>query len=98
MLLIQDGAMALEDPVEHWLPEFAAPRVLRGLESGLDDTVPAMRPITVEDVLSFHFGFGFGFGFGSIMVPGPFPVQQAEQELGLKTLGPPWPPPDLTPE
>jgi CubicO group peptidase (beta-lactamase class C family) len=92
MLLIQDGAMALADPVERWLPEFAAPRVLRSLESGLDDTVPAERPITVEDVLSFHFGFG------SIMDPGPFPVQQAEQELGLKTLGPPWPPPDLTPD
>ena len=28
---------------------------------------------------------------------GPYPVQRAEQELGLKTLGPPWPPPDLTP-
>jgi len=92
MLLIQDGAMALDDPIDRWLPEFAAPRVLRHLDSSLDDTVPATRPITVEDVLSFHFGFG------SIMVPGPFPVQQAESELGLKTLGPPWPPPDLTPD
>jgi len=92
MLLIQDGAMALDDPIDRWLPEFAAPRVLRRLDSSLHDTVPATRPITVEDVMSFHFGFG------SIMVPGPFPVQQAEQELGLKTLGPPWPPPDLTPD
>jgi len=92
MLLIQDGAMALDDPIDRWLPEFAAPRVLRRLDSSLDDTVPATRPITVEDVLSFHFGFG------SIMDPGPFPVQQAESELGLKTLGPPWPPPDLTPD
>jgi CubicO group peptidase (beta-lactamase class C family) len=92
MLLIEDGAMALDDPVERWLPEFAAPRVLRSLESSLDDTVPATSRITVEDVLSFHFGFG------SIMSPGPFPVQQAESELGLKTLGPPWPPPDLTPD
>jgi len=92
MLLIQDGTMALDDPVERWLPEFAAPRVLRSLDSSLDDTVPAGRPITVEDVLSFHFGFG------SIMAPGPFPVQRAEEELGLKTLGPPWPPPDLTPD
>ncbi len=25
MLLIQDGAMALEDPVDRWLPELAAP-------------------------------------------------------------------------
>jgi CubicO group peptidase (beta-lactamase class C family) len=92
MLLIEDGAMALDDPVRRWLPELAAPRVLRTLESGLDDTVPAERPITVEDVLSFHLGFG------SIMAPGPYPIQQAEQELGLKTLGPPWPPPDLTPD
>ena len=91
MLLIEDGAMALDDPVQRWLPELAAPRVLRTLESGLDDTVPAERPITVEDVLSFHLGFG------SIMAPGPYPIQRAENELGLKTLGPPWPPPDLTP-
>jgi hypothetical protein len=54
MLLIQDGAMALDDPVRRWLPELAEPRVLRALESSLDDTVPAERPITVEDVLSFH--------------------------------------------
>jgi len=92
MLLIQDGAMALGDPVERWLPEFAAPRVLRTLGSELDDTIPAERTITVEDVLSFRFGFG------SIMAPGPFPITKAEQELGLKTLGPPWPPPDLTPD
>jgi CubicO group peptidase (beta-lactamase class C family) len=92
MLLLEDGAMALEDPVKRWLPEFAEPRVLRSLESELDDTVPAMRPITVEDVLSFRLGFGI------IMAPGPFPVTKAEQKLGLKTLGPPWPPPDLTPD
>jgi CubicO group peptidase (beta-lactamase class C family) len=68
MLLIQDGAMALDDPVGRWLPELAEPRVLRSLESELDDTVPAERPITVEDVLSFRFGFGFG----AIMDPHPY--------------------------
>ena len=92
MLLIEDGAMALGDPVARWLPELAEPRVLRTPESGLDDTVPARRPITVEDVLSFHLGFG------SIMTPGPHPVMLAENKLGLATLGPPWPPPDLTPD
>ncbi|MBV9383572.1 MAG: beta-lactamase family protein [Streptosporangiaceae bacterium] len=92
MLLIEDGAMALGDPVGRWLPELAEPRVLRTLDSGLDDTVAAERPITVEDVLSFRLGFG------SIMTPGDRPVQRAESELGLKTLGPPWPPPDLTPD
>jgi CubicO group peptidase (beta-lactamase class C family) len=92
MLLIEDGAMALDDPVGRWLPELAEPRVLRTLESSLDDTVPAQRPITVEDVLSFHLGFG------SIMSGGAYPIQRAENELDLKTLGPPWPPPDLTPD
>jgi CubicO group peptidase (beta-lactamase class C family) len=92
MLLIEDGAMALGDPVGQWLPELSEPRVLRTLESSLDDTVPAERPITVEDVLSFHLGFG------SIMSLGPYPIWQAESDLGLKTLGPPWPPPDLTPD
>jgi len=37
MLLIQDGAMALDDPVGRWLPELAEPRVLRSLASELDD-------------------------------------------------------------
>ena len=90
MLLVQDGAVALDDPVGRWLPELAEPRVLRSLASELDDTVPAERPITVEDVLSFRFGFG------SIMDPGPYPIQRAESDLGLKTLSPPWPPVDLT--
>ena len=92
MALIERGRMALDDPVAKWLPELAEPRVLRSLESDLDDTSPAARPITVENVLSFHLGFG------SIMSPGPFPIQEAEQRLGLKTLGPPWPPVDLTPD
>ncbi len=58
MLLIEDGAMALDDPVERWLPELSARRVLRSYDAQLSDTVPARRPITVEDVLSFRLGFG----------------------------------------
>jgi len=92
MLLVEDGAMALDDPVARWLPELAEPRVLRTPESRLDDTVPADRPITVEDALSFRLGFG------NIMSPGQYPVVAAESKLGLKTLGPPWPPSALTPD
>src|SRR5205807_7328328 len=54
MLLVEDGAMALDDPIERWLPELAEPRVLRSIESELDDTVSAERPTIVEDVLSFR--------------------------------------------
>ena len=54
----------------------------------LDDTVAAARAITVEDLLSFRFGFG------SVMAPpGSYPIQRAEAELGLQSIGgPPWPP------
>jgi CubicO group peptidase (beta-lactamase class C family) len=48
--------------------------------------VPAQRSITVEDVLSFRLGFG------SIFTTETLPVAQAEAALGLKTLGPSWPP------
>jgi CubicO group peptidase (beta-lactamase class C family) len=88
MLLVDDGVLALSDPVDALLPELAGRRVLRSLESSLDDTVSATRAITVEDLLTFRLGFGI------IMVPpGTYPIQDAEAELGLMTLGPPWPPP-----
>jgi CubicO group peptidase (beta-lactamase class C family) len=92
MLLIQDGAMALDDPVTRWLPELADRRVLRRPDADLSDTVPARREITVEDALSFRLGFG------CIMTPGSYPIMAAEQRIGLKTLGPPWPPTPLTPD
>jgi CubicO group peptidase (beta-lactamase class C family) len=92
MLLVQDGAMALDDPVERWLPELSARRVLRSYDAELSNTVPSARPVTVEDVLSFRFGFG------CIFTPQALPVIRAEAELGLKTLGPPWPPTPLTPD
>jgi CubicO group peptidase (beta-lactamase class C family) len=91
MLLIQDGEMTLEDQVDHWLPELSGRRVLRSYDAELSDTVPAARPVTVEDVLSFRLGFG------SIFTPQALPILKAEAELGLKTLGPPWPPTPLTP-
>jgi CubicO group peptidase (beta-lactamase class C family) len=90
MLLIEDGALALSDPVERWLPELGGRRVLRALECPLDETVPAARPVSVEDVLSFRLGFG------CIMTPGSYPIADAEASLGLATLGPPWPPGRLT--
>src|SRR5215472_14565607 len=88
MALVDDRVLTLGDPVEKYLPELAGRRVLRRLEGPLDDTVPAERSIEVEDLLTFRLGFG------SIMAPpGTYPIQAAEDELGLRTLGPPWPPP-----
>src|SRR3954451_18488823 len=63
MLLVDEGLVALDDPIARWLPELAAPRVVRTLESAIDDVVPAARPITVEDVLTFRAGWGFPSDF-----------------------------------
>jgi CubicO group peptidase (beta-lactamase class C family) len=88
MSLVEEGVLRLDQSVEDLLPELAHRRVLRTIDSKLDDTVPAERAITLEDLLSFRFGFG------SIMAPpGTFPIQRAEAEAGLQSIGgPPWPP------
>ena len=56
MLLVDDGKVALDDPVERWLPELASPSVVRTPASPVDDVVPAARPITVADLLTFRAG------------------------------------------
>ncbi|MFE6890976.1 serine hydrolase domain-containing protein [Streptomyces sp. NPDC057694] len=58
MVLLDECRIHLDDPVEQWLPELADRQVLRTIDSPLDDTVPAHRPITVRDVLTSTFGLG----------------------------------------
>jgi CubicO group peptidase (beta-lactamase class C family) len=88
MALVDDGVIAIDEPVEKYLPELANRRVLRRIDSQIEDTVPANRPITIDDLLTFRLGFGI------VMVPpDTYPIQTAEEALGLKSLGPPWPPP-----
>jgi CubicO group peptidase (beta-lactamase class C family) len=88
MSLVEEGILRLEEPIDELVPELAGRRVLRAIDAELDDTVPANRPVTVEDLLSSRFGFG------SVMAPpGSYPIQRAEAELGLQSIGgPPWPP------
>lgn len=69
MLLVDDGLVALDDPIGRWLPELAEPRVLRAPGGPLDDTVPPSRPITVHDLLTSRCGWGFTADFS-------FPVVQ----------------------
>ncbi|WP_406458189.1 beta-lactamase family protein [Streptomyces sp. NBC_00876] len=63
MMLVEDGRIALEDPVARWLPELASPMVVRTPESPVDDVVPAARPITVLDLMTFRAGYGFPSDF-----------------------------------
>src|SRR5262245_10018268 len=61
MMLVEDGTLSLDDPVEKHLPELANRRVLRRIDGPLDDTVPANRSITVEDLMTFRLGHGLVF-------------------------------------
>ena len=83
MLLIEDCELRLDDPVDRWLPELANRRVLRRLDGPVDDTVPAKRPITVRDLLTFTSGYGL-----VMAAPGSTPIQVAMDELQL-AQGPP---------
>ena len=88
MSLVEEGLLRLEDPIDELVPELAGPQVLRAIDAELDDTVPANRPITLEDLLTYRLGFGT-----VLAPPGSYPIQRAEAELGLQSIGgPPWPP------
>lgn len=94
MALVEDGLLTLSDPVDRWLPELADRRVLRHVDGPLDDTVPAERPITVEDILTFRMGFGI------ITEPAfqpPYPVTVAAEQMRL-VMGPPDPRTPHTPD
>jgi CubicO group peptidase (beta-lactamase class C family) len=58
MILVEECKLRLDDPVDDFLPELANRNVLRTIDSELDDTVPAKRPITVRDLLTFRSGYG----------------------------------------
>ena len=56
LMLVDEGRLALEDPVDRWLPELASPRVLRDPTDPLDSGVPSPRPIRVVDLLTHRSG------------------------------------------
>src|SRR5215211_850385 len=59
MILVEECKLRLDEPVDRLLPELADRQVLKRLDGPIDDTVPANRPITVRDLLTFRLGFGF---------------------------------------
>ncbi len=81
MILVEECKLRLDDPVDRWLPELADRKVLRRLDGPLDDTVPAKRPITLRDLLTFRLGHG------AIMVfPARYPIQKAMEDAGLAPM------------
>jgi CubicO group peptidase (beta-lactamase class C family) len=73
--LVQDGLIALDDPIARWLPEAGNPRVLVSPDAEIDRTTEALRPITVRHLLTMTSGWG--------AVLESTPLQQAMFERGL---------------
>ena len=84
LMLVEDGGLRLDGPVDPWLPELANRRVLKRIDASLDDTVAARRPITVEDLLTFRLGLGM-----VLAPPGSYPIQRKIDELRLVGSGRP---------
>lgn len=59
--LMDQGKLRLEDPIAKWAPEFADMRVLRRPDGPLDETYPAPRAITIEDLMTHRSGLTYGF-------------------------------------
>jgi CubicO group peptidase (beta-lactamase class C family) len=84
LILVEDCVLRLDDPIDEWVPELADRQVLRSLDGPVEDTVPADRPITVRDLLTFRLGHGM------LMAPPDTPIVKALDALELGD-GPPRP-------
>jgi len=94
LMLVEDGKLTLDEPVDRLLPELAQRRVLTRPDGPITDTVPANRAITPRDLLTFTWGFGLK----PELLSGPAPIMQAALDLEITASGPPEPaiapPPD----
>src|SRR6266581_2176434 len=85
MILVEECKVRLDESVDALLPELAERKVLKRLDGPLDDIVPANRPITVRDLLTFRMGFG-----QMMAPPDAYPILKAANELQIG-MGPPSP-------
>ena len=59
MMLVEEGRIALTDPVSRWLPSFASTTVASRADTGRTLT-PARRRITIFDLLTHTAGISYG--------------------------------------
>ena len=59
MMLYEEGKFQLEDPISQYLPEFKNPKVLAKTSDGKTYTVPAIREITIRDLLRHTSGLTY---------------------------------------
>ena len=67
LALIEDGVLALDEPIARWVPELASPQVMRSARGPVHDVVPAAEPVLVRHLLDSTCGWGFP---GDLGLPG----------------------------
>jgi CubicO group peptidase (beta-lactamase class C family) len=61
LMLMEEGKLKLDDPITKWAPEFADMKVLKDAQGSLDETYPAPRDITIDDLMTHRAGLAYGF-------------------------------------
>jgi CubicO group peptidase (beta-lactamase class C family) len=79
MLLIEDGKLALDTPVEEILPTFRSPQVLSA--PGASDTRPATSAITVRHLMTHTSGL-----VGSMVPEPPLSTLYADRKLNVSRV------------
>jgi CubicO group peptidase (beta-lactamase class C family) len=92
MMLVENGDLLLSDPVSRFIPAFEKTRVIApaapSSNGGHPDTVPARRPITIEDLMTHRSGLIYaGFERG--------PLSDLYEKSGVYLGLGPNPPPTL---
>jgi len=64
LMLVDEGRIALHDPISRVAPELENMKVLRSPDGPVDDTKPATHPITFEDLLTHRSGLTYGDPLG----------------------------------
>ncbi len=82
MMLHEEGAFALSDPIAKWIPSFASPRVYTGGPPQAPTTRPATEPIRVWHLLTHTAGLTYGFHH-------VHPVDAMYRDAGYEWASPP---------
>lgn len=73
LMLLEAGELALSDPITRWAPEFKDMRVLKDARRSLEDSTPAARDITIEDLMTHRSGLAYAFSSSG-------PIAKAHEE------------------
>ncbi|HTU99725.1 MAG TPA: serine hydrolase domain-containing protein [Luteitalea sp.] len=66
LMLVEEGALRLEDPIAQYLPALKAPQVFTGGTPAAPQLATAVRPITIRHLLTHTSGFAYGLAQGPV--------------------------------